>query len=442
MAREVCVRLLSIFLIFALVISPVYLQAGAAALSGDPAVPCAIFVVVSDEASARPLEKSIDPLRQELLKSPSLAPLSPQAIDEKLRDNPQTTEGLLSRKGLALAYHRAKGQYYDFDFEGAKKTLDEALLKASGPGSEAVDRLGIIEVHLLYALLYRADNNESRALDYMREAARLDPTRVLSEYQYSPKTRELFEKAQGQVRSVAKSTLKVESDIGGASVWINGVLQGKTPLTLENFPEGRHDIVLVHEGMKTFYTTIDLHDSFRVQAPLKRDFRGRASSFVLRQENLPAVSDQIEMATLLGHFLDVPKIIFLSLEEFAWNKRVVARMIDVSYRVSYAPAVAQIENSQDAPYVMNVLAQKLIEDAKVSMGEDPGQFAERHQPEEVILLGSRDKKSILKKPIFWIITGAVVAGLGAGIGVAVGGGGSESPSSTSVSVSGPAPESP
>jgi len=117
-------------------------------------------------------------------------------------------------------------------------------------------------------------------------------------------------------------------------------------------------------------------------------------------------------------------------------------MIDVSYRVSYAPAVAQIENSQDAPYVMNVLAQKLIEDAKVSRGEDPGQFAERHQPEEVILLGSRDKKSILKKPIFWIITGAVVAGLGAGIGVAVGGGGSESPSSTSVSVSGPAPESP
>jgi tetratricopeptide (TPR) repeat protein len=431
-------KLLAICVSLLLICPPALLRASSQP-SGEA---CAVFYLTPDHGPHRVLEKASRQLRQELKKGPSYQPLTLGQIDEKIRHNPQVSSGLLSRKGLALAYLKAKDLYYQLDFTGAKDVLDQALLEANGPESEAMDRLGLIEVHLLFALIYRAEDNPDRALDYMREAARLDPTRELSEYQYSPQSRSLFQKGKRHIKTAAHSTLVMESDPKGANVWVNGVHHGTTPLTLENFPAGRHDIVLVQENYKTYSTTIDLHDSFQVSAAMKRDPNPRRSTVALQQKHLAEISDQIEAATVLGNLLGVTKIIFLSLEEFAWNKRIVARMIDTEYRVSYPPAVVQIENSQDAPYVMNVLAEKLNDNAQIDMGKNLDQYAEQHQPEEVVLLGSRSKKSLLKKPLFWVLVGAVAAGAGAGIGLAVSGSGSSTPTTTSVSVSGPAPNSP
>ena len=126
----------------------------------------------------------------------------------------------------------------------------------------------------------------------------------------------------------------------------------------------------------------------------------------------------------------------VKVDTIGWKHKIETQLIDINQKVMQATKnveVGDIEN--DVRSAANVVA--------VFLAQAADKEVKKGKAGDVIVIGSKKKKSLAKSPVLWGILGAVLVGAGVGVALMGGGGGSPTgPTGTTVDVTGAAPNSP
>jgi hypothetical protein len=127
----------------------------------------------------------------------------------------------------------AQGQFYEARYTRTAQALEEVLQQVARlPVGEARWKL-YVGAQLLQALNFRAMNRVKESDDAFRNVLRLEATYTLDPDQYTPSTRQAFEKLRKELLKARKVKLSVKSTLPASEVFLEGRSMGQTPLTLE-----------------------------------------------------------------------------------------------------------------------------------------------------------------------------------------------------------------
>ncbi len=90
-----------------------------------------------------------------------------------------------------------------------------------------------------------------RARSHLVAALRTNPSMALSQQEHPPKLHRLLARAQETLAAGGQGTLRVESVPAGAAVFVEGREVGRTPLSVEALPRGRHRVWLTLEPTRS-----------------------------------------------------------------------------------------------------------------------------------------------------------------------------------------------
>lgn len=121
------------------------------------------------------------------------------------------------QNGLASLLEKAKKSYLTFDFEHGARLLKTRLDELRS-GVSRGEKPYLVPAFVWLGVLENASGRKDKALQAFVEAARLDPSLVLSEAEYAPSVRALFAKARGQGRGESPEWKILPEPTGGAKM--------------------------------------------------------------------------------------------------------------------------------------------------------------------------------------------------------------------------------
>ena len=305
-----------------------------------------------------------------------------------------------------------KKAYFELKLPEAQKILQRLAL-------EEGEETGV-DAHFLLGLTELAQGNEPEARQSFEEVLRLDPRHELDPSFFPPKVVKFFKKVKEDLHP-ATAALKITANPVGSEVWINGVFAGLVPLDLSAFPAGKHIVRIQANHYYPVVKKIQLTpgSGLVMNNSLPWD-SGQASETVLGfSESEIGGSDRlVPVASGIGHEMGAGKVLLVSyLQKAGDSGEIETTLVDVnlgtSHKSRFYPVTQISENSaQVAAAVADQIQAALKEDLK----ERPDRYAENRYQGDVILIG-RYHKAFYKRPIFWILMGAV-AGAGGGVAAA------------------------
>ena len=119
------------------------------------------------------------------------------------------------------------------EYQRAADTLQEAvdLLRANVADLQNFDVLADATAKLAWA--YYEAGYDFDARSYIKEYAHLRPDASLDQDEFPAELKKIFEEEVKKVREAGTSTLTIEANEEGATVYVDGVEEGKTPATVD-----------------------------------------------------------------------------------------------------------------------------------------------------------------------------------------------------------------
>lgn len=380
-----------------------------------------IAVVEMHDAKLKPeiIEKVTDTIREELTLRDRFQVLSKESTQSYFKNNPNFAQKEIFSNQLNRYIEQAKEFYLNFSFKEATHLLENTIYTYREAKTPLTDAFSLTEAYVELGNIYVGSNNEKKAMETFQEAVRLNPELQITEAKYPPKTVKTFQSAREEfLKKAGYASLEINSPTA-ANVSINGVAHGQTPLKIDRFTTGEHFILLTQAGYKPQALKLQV-GAEGIQQKVDLESTVASSSQVSSGISLPTLSDvneQVRRATIAGKALGVSKVVLVSVQEVGWNNRVNARMIDVGYQASHKPTpVDVLDLPKDTQAAAKLIANNLVEIADYDLAKDPKKYADS----EVLVVGQKRKKSILKSPLLWSLVGVVVAG-GAASALLIGG---------------------
>ncbi|MEM9068627.1 MAG: PEGA domain-containing protein [Myxococcota bacterium] len=153
-------------------------------------------------------------------------------------------------EAVAEQIEEARRQSVAFRTEEALATLGEAQAALERDGAESADFDALHLVWALRALVESNEGREERALEALREAARLRPGADLDPVTFPPDLIERYRRLATEARAEPPGSVVVNTQPSGARVRLDGVEFGASPATVRAVP-GRHHLridALMHES--------------------------------------------------------------------------------------------------------------------------------------------------------------------------------------------------
>jgi len=164
-----------------------------------------------------------------------------------------------------------KEQYDNLELDAAL----EALNKARDEFKKAVGREGsgqkYVETLLFIGASHILSGDSELGAEAFRAVALFDKRKSLDPKMFPPSMIEIFNRAKAEVAASPVGMVQMKSNPPAAEVYLNGVFQGITPLSLAKVPEGAHFVRVEKDGylpwgqLVEFYAT---HEE-RVEATLR-----------------------------------------------------------------------------------------------------------------------------------------------------------------------------
>ncbi len=385
-------------------------------------------------------EKVADTLQDELIQKGRFSVISKQQVRDYFQKNPNGLQGSEGVNPLNRYLDQAKEFYKTFAFKDAIALLENTIETHRQAKDMSTDAFLLTDAYLMLGNIHLGNNDPKKAVSAFQEAVRLDPNREITEREYPPKTIRSFTQArEDYLKKAGYGRLEVGSSPSKADVYINGNLKGQTPLKIERYTTGEHFILVKQVGYKPAARKIKLQaaehqERFSMEKVMSRE----PTKTGLSVAELRDIPEQVRLASALGRNLQADKVVLVSVEEIGWNNKITARMIDIKYQASHKhQSVEVLDLPKDTRSAASVIAADLSGMADVDLAKNPKKFAES----DVIVIGTKKKKSFFKSPLLWGVIGAVVAGGAAGAFLLTRGGGGSSNTST-VSLSGSAGRAP
>lgn len=347
-----------------------------------------------------------------------------------------------------LAYHQRDGVAESAGKESASEMLsrakehyfqlqyDEALAEASRAvdllfSGDLADNGSLLQDALLtQAIVAKAADKPALAKDSFDRAVHLNPFYLIDRKLFSPSIVEMFEKSRSELMRGAKGSLSVQTDPEAAEVFLNGILQGVTPLDLPQIPAGSYILSIKTNKYQPVSKTITITDGQRIVMNEKlmwiKTQEGKKSTQI---QNAKA---EIEEGLRIADNLKTDKAVIIDCDESGRGGTIYARMVDRQFRAAHRPIIVEYAAKEERAQAIADLAQTLANLARINLLSDPMKYLDPDGLGDPILLAGK-KREIYKRPIFWGAIGTAAAGaIVGGIMAAMSGG--DSPRTGSVAV--------
>lgn len=426
-------RLLAIMAILFNLLLPLTAQAASAKTAQVTRV--AVVPLHAPKGDVGKTENAADEIRKALTGNSGVYLLPRSETDATLASRPELT----GRGGATLGseVRRAFDEYFTLSLEQSLSRIKRALAEIDSRGYLQAGDFDIVGAYIIQGMDLLALDERRAAVISFKEAARLDPDRILSEADFSPTVRQVFAEARAELEKTGKQGwLVIGSQPMGGQITVNGVAKGKTPYVVKEFPVGKHFVTVLKNGFEPFHEVVEVtvdepHEV--IAKPAKISGKNVAAKYPDADLGAgPAVADLTDVATQsdlgvgLGKVMTVDKVVFVSTENLGWGWRVTARVVDVS--TGQANRMRQVEVTElpeEAANAGNILAQFATSGSEGTTAS------------ETIALAKPVKKKFYQKPAFWVGVGVAAIGAGVGTGMALTSSGSGTASALSGSSDGP-----
>ncbi|MDP2600869.1 MAG: PEGA domain-containing protein [Deltaproteobacteria bacterium] len=374
-----------------------------------------------NEASA----KTADILRQKLQEIPFLYVVDPQKTEAVLSYHSGykvTADPALTAEAEEWL-NRAKQHYFDFAFREAQAELKPVLeLFAANPGLLLDAGVLLIDAYVTKALVDSALKQKENVEDDFQKILAVNPLFELDAANFTPSFRKIFNTVRENFLQNADSRLVVKSFPKAVEVYLNGVYQGVTPLTLAPLPAGAYPIRFVANHYATHDKNIVLKPGETLSLNPKMIWAGARSKKI---EN----RNQIREGLRIAEILKTDKVLLVDVDQ----KSITSRLVDRRYRAGHIPLSFPLDaDSPSFEKNLDKMARLIAAQTQIDLTKNPRAHLDPDGMGDPILLAKRRRK--ISKGFLYGGLGAVgIGGLVAGI-LAASGGGSSTPQTGSVSL--------
>ncbi len=381
----------------------------------------AVIELSDGKTKSDSISKVADTVRDEFALNEKFQVLTKQATQDFFKNNSAQLQQGKSAPQLNRYLDEAKEFYKNFEFKDATKVLESTIATYRQSKTPPNEPFALTDAYLTLGNVSLGANNEKKATEAFQEAVRLDPDRQITEAEYPPRTVKLYtEVKQAMLKKSQFGALEISSSPSKADVYVNGVLKGQTPLKLARYTAGEHFIQVKEDKYNPVTLKVRLDaKGVREKVDLdKSSSQNAATTTGIILPNLGNVPEQVRLASIAGKSLSVDKVILVNVQEVGWNNRISARMVDIKYQASHKPKVVDVlDLPKDTRSAANVIVQDAVQIAGYDLAKNPKKYADS----EVVVIGEKKKRSMLKSPLLWSLIGVVVAG-GAASALLLGGG--------------------
>jgi hypothetical protein len=148
-------------------------------------------------------------------------------------------------------------QSYSFEYQQARETMSWVLAELTHfpPIPQRWDLY--VKANIFLGIAQSGDKQEDQALQSFATVLRCRPGMELSRKEYSPKVIRLWEKAKKRLGALPRGKLAVDSDPGGADVFLDGVRVGSTPYIGDAY-FGRYHLHVRHKVAGSASRRVDI----------------------------------------------------------------------------------------------------------------------------------------------------------------------------------------
>ena len=331
----------------------------------------------------------------------------------------------------------AKEHWFNFEFSEALAVSDHALAlidrAASDHDPAEFIPLGEKKVHvlLLQALILKAMGKKKAIAQTLDAALAINPLLTVDALEFPPSYRAIFDRLKDTHLAPPVGSLDISSNPPAATVYLNGVPMGDTPLHLSELPFGDYALTVVASRYHPLQETVTLSDSNPLPVSATLQWITPPSPETLAQrlsllsihgqtEPSPAPSDAatarilalIKAAFAKADALEVDKIVVLSAVPASAsdpNKRLEVRILDRTLHASHRPLAAPFDTVFGTRQVAwHHLEPELSGIIRESLLRNPNKTLDPRTGDLLVL--SKSRKPLYRRPEFWIGVGAAVIG--------------------------------
>jgi hypothetical protein len=309
---------------------------------------------------------------------------------------------------------RAKESHFAFKRKAAERDIDRAVLLLAGKPLDREMGPVALDAYLSKAMIAGDDAGIDEGL---RRALSIDPLLDLSGKDYPPSLKEKLAALRAEMGEGNDGVLSVKSRPAAAEVYLNGIMQGVTPIELDGLPAGEYSLVVAANRYAPEERMVSVlpERTVKVKSKLKwaKDSKARGG----------AAESGVRGALDMADALKVDRVVMVDADAGAEGSLAIsAQVVDRGLRTGLKPLVLpevlpEFKHNQVAE-MANMIVDQLGSDPL----ENPTEMIDPIGEGDPIVLGKR-KKPLVKQPLFWGIVGTLVAGaIAGGIAASMSGG--------------------
>ncbi len=209
-------------------------------------------------------QKAYENIRETMQAQDHLLVLDRSTVSQSLSAQSSTREDELTQAKIEAAYEEfVKGveSYQNLNLTQAITQLENAVRGYRSGISALRDNHYLLYAHLYLGMALFFDGRPDDGKRFILEMIKLDPnrnTRTLPARDFPPTIVEIHRSLTQKIQKIANGTLNVTSTPAGATVILDGMEVGKTPMDLHNIPQGKHFLGVVMPGHEMYSRLVEV----------------------------------------------------------------------------------------------------------------------------------------------------------------------------------------
>ncbi|MEZ4270019.1 MAG: PEGA domain-containing protein [Myxococcota bacterium] len=166
-----------------------------------------------------------------------------------------------AKKALSVAsasISQGRKAYSLLDMDGAVEHFNDALIKFERFAAFVTDFQEIADTLMILGATHILRGEEKAGAKRISQALALVPDVKADPKIFNRSMRAIYEKAKSRLEERPKGALTMNSNPSYAQVFVDGVFQGVTPVTVKDLSPGRHYVHLVKDGYVRWGRVLDV----------------------------------------------------------------------------------------------------------------------------------------------------------------------------------------
>lgn len=312
---------------------------------------------------------------------------------------------------------KAKRAYFELALKRSAQLTAEVIESSLRTSAASRDYRALLEAYTVGGIVAMAQNRKTDAKEAFRQLVFYNPAARLDKRYFAPSVIKKVGRAKDELKTQPLGGLFIKSKPAiAADVFVNGVYKGTTPLQLDGYPEGEHVVAITAANYGTLTKVVRVKAGKTQQVKFVQRWKGKDRRFPpdmvgFHRGQFAGMEQLIGAAAATAQAMRVKKLILVEVKKENGKDVVTAHMVDAGLKTFHRPQSVTVDDiTEESAQASAILATQVLDEMNNSIMDDPKGLAAAPYYGDVILVGKRRRRSLLKNPWFWVGLGVAVAG--------------------------------